>query len=87
MKDNGAHCVTSFPSGDSRQRFWEGEREEPGDGGNSRRQRAGHQHQEHPHRHRLRGHTLPRDPGMELVILHIDFVTPRHQKHYSNIKV
>lgn len=65
MKDNCAHCVTSFPSGDSRQRFWEGEREEPGDGGNSRRQRAGHQHQEHPHRHRLRGHTLPRDPGME----------------------
>ena len=89
MNDNGAHCVTLFSSGDSRQWFWEGDREEPGDGDDSGRQRAGHQHQEHPHRHRLRGHTLPRDPGTEFkaffecFLKHFThgFVTLLHQKY------
>lgn len=68
--------LASLPSGDTRQRIREGDRQEPGDGHRRRRQRAGHQHQKHPHRHRLRGHALSWNPGLEFkgVFVYIFFL-------------
>lgn len=69
LTERGGNSAMSSSSGDPRQRLWEGDGEEPGDGHSSRRQPAAHQHQEHPDRHRLRGHALPWSPGTAVSLL------------------